>query len=203
MIEFLRYLYTREVELNEDLAMKLIKLADKYVQNDLSEKCLDFLKLTINSENVYKRFDFAFKQNLDELKDFCKNFLKNNLDTNSLPGLIQSLEKLPEVKPSVVTFIVNNFDKVYEKYSKNWPFYEDFLIENVDMSTILLFVNLIYGEHSEDEIMQKTHSLHKACFDFAGRNLKEIHQKGLAYELPKKFLVDLALSAMGQLSNIE
>ncbi len=224
MIEYLRFLYTREVRLNEDLAMKLIKLADKYVQNDLSEKCLDFLKFTIKSENAFRRFDFAFEQNLDELKDFYENYFKSNIEVKSLPDLIQYLEKLPEVRLSVVNFIVNKFKEVFKEYKNNWSFYEDFLIKNVDMSTISLFVNFIYWKYTDkykmseeekkekkeeeeeeeeeedseagEEIEQNTLRLNQACFDFAERNFKEIHQTGIALELPNKFLADLAILVM-------
>ncbi len=201
--------------MNEDLAMELAKLADKYVQNELSEKCLDFLKFSINSDNVLKRLDFAFEQNLDQLKDFCKNFLKKNIEVKSLPDLIQYLEKLPEVKANVASFIVKKFNFVYKEYEKDWPFYEDFLIKNIGMSTISLLVNFVYCEHSEiietsemfsgktwvyeevkDQLLQNTLRLNQACFKFAKRNFKEIHQKGVSRDLPKRFLMNLALSAI-------
>jgi len=199
--------------------MKLLILADKYVQADLSEKCFDFLRFTVKSDNAYKILDFACEQNLDFLKNICKNFLKNNIKISSLPNRIQYIEKQPdqdskELRASTMNFIVNSFEGVYKKDEKNWPFYEDFLIRNVNMSTISLLVNFIYwkssefietskifyGKHmfeeSEEEILQNTRRLKQACLAFAERNFKEIHQKGIDLELPNKFLVDLALSAI-------
>jgi len=209
-------LYTRKVELNEDLAMKLIQLADKYVQNDLSEKCIDFLKSSVKPDNAGKIFDFACEQDIDLLKNFCINYLKRNIDVEHLPSLIQLTEKRPEIKENIFNFIFNNFDEVFNEYSTNWQFYEDFLIKNVDMSTISLFVNFIYWEHSEMRktdkmfsdcrvsmfreskglIMQNTLGLKEACLTFAQKNFKEIQEKKISYELPNHFLADVALYSM-------
>ena len=212
MIEFLRVLYTREVRLDEDLAMKLVQLADKYVQSDLSEKCLDFLKFTINFENIYKRLEFAYEQNLDDLKNFCKNYLKRNLDAAKILDYLQFLEKNsdPELKVGAVSYIVNNFYTVCQEYEKKWQSFEDFLVKSVDTSTISLLVKLtnpkdsgiitttglIYtrtgGWEDLDKAMEKrTVNLKQACLTFAQKNFRKLREKNICQEFPNSFLMEL------------
>ena len=215
----MRYLYTREVKLDDDLAKKLIELADKYVQNDLSEKCVDYFNSKMSSENVYEILDFAWERSVDKLKNSCYNFLKKNIDANNISGLIQYLEKLSdedcteddlEAKANAVSFILNKFAKVYEKNEKNWKICEDFLIKNIEMKTISTFVNFVYWQYSEiiernkmfycglqvlkeskDSIKQGTVSLKRALLDFSQRNFQEIREKNIILELPNQFLADL------------
>ena len=82
--EFIRFLYYGEVKKDEDLAMKLFVFADKYVQNDLREKCVDFFKFNLNSDNVYKILDFTRQENLSSLKDWCLNLLKNKTNPTNV-----------------------------------------------------------------------------------------------------------------------
>ncbi len=205
--------------MNDSLAKKLIILADKYVQNDLSEKCVDFLKLKVSSENVYETLDFAEEQNLVELKNFSSNFLMMKLDIDNLSKLIQYLsdkqDSFSEIKSFASSFIVNRFAKIHKRYEDNWESIENFLIRNIDIGTFSLFVNFIYWkdseiiekkkmfscekedfEESKELILQKTANLKLACFDFAKRNFKEILNKGISTDLPNKFLADLALFIM-------
>jgi len=218
-IEFLRFLYTREIQLNDDLAKKFIELADKYVQNDLSEKCVDYFNSNMSSENVYEILDFAWERGVEKLKNSCYNFVKKNIDVNNVSSLIQYLEKLSdedcteddlEAKANGVSFILNKFGKVYEKNEKNWKVCEDFLIKNIEMKTFSLFVNFVYWKYSEiiqknkmfycglqvmkeseESIRQGTESLKGALFAFAQRNFPEIREKKIILELPNQFLADL------------
>ena len=64
---------------DEDFAIRLFAFADKYVQNDLREKCVHYLKLNIHSDNVYKILEFARQEDLIPLKDQCLHFLTKKI----------------------------------------------------------------------------------------------------------------------------
>jgi len=90
--EFLRFLYCDEIPKEVDQVIKLFNIADKYLQNDLTERCMDFLKYNIILDNVYTILDFAQKEDISPLKAWCMQFLRNNLNTKNLSGLIKYLD---------------------------------------------------------------------------------------------------------------
>ena len=66
--ESLRFLYCNEARPDLDLVLKLFVLADKFVQDDLSKRCLQFLQNNTNTDNVYAILDFAREENIDHLR---------------------------------------------------------------------------------------------------------------------------------------
>jgi len=84
--EFLRFLYCYEIEGDENLVFNLFAFADKYVQPDLNEKCLNFLKEKANPDNIYIILDFARRENISHLKSWCLNFLRSTIDASNRVG---------------------------------------------------------------------------------------------------------------------
>ncbi len=215
--EFLRFLYYGEVKPDEDLAIQLFIFADKYVQKDLREKCLDFLKSNINQDNVYKILDFARQENLSLIRDWCLNFLKEKINAKNISGLVEYLneqEENPEyaqenleLRDKAINVITNNYRKIFE------PFYEDFLIKNLTYDTTLALVKFIsghnhnkvvrhhglHGENNKEELIEKekeklkphTINLRAVLYKFVQRNLKTLTENQTAKQLPNSFLVDL------------
>ncbi len=158
----MRFLYYEEVHFDsEQIALKLLIFTDKYLQNDLNEKCMDFLISNLNSNNIYIILDFARQENLSHLKNWCMRFLKNNLTTQNISGLVQYLyqQSYPgftkdnsELKFSAISFITAYYTKICQENLINAKFYEDFLIQNISAETIVLFVNFIYGKSYETAV---------------------------------------------------
>jgi len=213
--ELLRYLYYGEVKKDEDLAMKLFIFADKYVQNDLREKCVDFLKETLNKDNVYKILDFARQENPPSLKEWCLNFLKNKIDIKNIAGLVEYLNRQNnlefaqenfELRRIALDVVLNNYLEISEDEKTSPTLYEDFLIKNIALDTVLDLGKFIYGHNLKtarpsptelelrnlrEKIESRTVNLKLALVEFIQTNFKILHEKKIAEELPGRFLADL------------
>lgn len=53
MLEFLRFLYTREVQFNGNNVLQLLYLAEKYMIESLTKRCILFLRDHLDSSNVF------------------------------------------------------------------------------------------------------------------------------------------------------
>ncbi len=219
--EFLRFLYTGEIKKDEDLAMKLYIFVDKYVQTDLREKCIDFLKYDINQDNVYRRFDFARQEDISHLRSWCLNFLKGKITPKNISGLIEYLnnqnkaefakENL-ELRDKAIDVLTHNYIETIK--GQNTSFFEDFLIKNIGLDTVSILVNFISGcpitfkvygngffskiEHEEEaieDLKEKlkpvTINLRDALYLFVQRNLETLTENKTIKEIPHAFLVDL------------
>jgi len=134
---------------------KLYTLADKYVQHDLQKKCLDYLTDNINIENVYEILDFAQEENTPDLKYWCLKFFEYNLNIEDIAGLIEYLldgqedqyfkEDRQEFIEKALTFTIDKYSTIYENENGDMEFYEDFLIKNIEMSTILPLAKFLSG----------------------------------------------------------
>ena len=120
-------------------------LADKYLQEDLGEKCLDSIAHNINTDNVYKILDFAHQESLYHIKNRCLNFLKHNLHINNVSGLIEYLRRqedlefreiIQELRLFVFTFVLKRFFDLYENENGSMQVCENFIITNIEMTTI-------------------------------------------------------------------
>jgi len=88
----LRFLYCNKFNFDDGLLVfKLLDFADKYLQDDLNERCLDYLQLNINSKTALPIFEEAYARNLEKLVIWCVNHFKNNLGLANKSELIQSL----------------------------------------------------------------------------------------------------------------
>ena len=186
-----------------NFAIKLLEFADKYTQDDLNERCLDFLIFSMNSENVYAILDFARQEGIVQLESWCMKFLKNNLTINSVSGLIQYLDQqnTPDLglKDSAFNFIIDRSRKIFQEENK---LCEDFLIKNISMDTIAKTVNFMYD--SKDQIIERKEipqeniiNLRKACFSFAKKHFKMLQERKIPEQLPNAFLSDVILSMIG------
>ena len=220
--EFLRFLYTGEIKKDEDLAMKLYIFVDKYVQTDLREKCIDFLKYDINQDNVYRRFDFARQEDISHLRSWCLNFLKDKINPNNISGLVEYLnnQKNPEfakenieLRDKAIDVLTHNYIETIK--GQNASFFEDFLINNIALDTASILVNFIsgcpikirvsgglfskveYEEETIEELKEKlkpmTINLRDSLYLFVERNLETLKENKSVKEFPHEFLVDLLL----------
>ena len=155
--EYLRFLYSDDVQLDEKLAFKLFTLADKYVQDDLSAKCTDFLKYNLTSENVYTILDVSRQENILHLRNWCFNFIKEKIDIKNVHGLVEYLAKQNnpelakeniELRDKAICVIHANYQEIPQD-QKN--FYENFLIKNITFDTIFPLINFISGHNYKRE----------------------------------------------------
>jgi len=186
-VEFLRFLYSNEVRLSGDTAIKLFKFADKYLQNDLIERCLGFLIENINLENVYTILDFARLEEVENLESWCLKFLKDNINVKNISELITYLNKQAqeniELRDYALDFILNNYAKIHQNADE---LYDDFLIRNVTIENCLKFFDLIERVGS-----QKTAtSLRKALLHFVEKNFEQLKEKQIVNSFSKEFWAD-------------
>ncbi len=219
-IEFLRFLYSTEDNYklqDEDVAIKLFHLSDKYLQDDLKQKCIDFFQYTLTEENIYKRLDLAHKETLPTLEKWCITFLDNTVQFEKVFGLVEYLNKeenqefakslLPLQKiarelvlDNYVTIIVDQEDKI--------KLYDEFLAKNVRINTFVKLAKFPYGDivkelvrhnpnwkdyerakkESIELLKQSTANLRSALFAFARENYEQLEEKKHIKKLPKEFL---------------
>ncbi len=160
-IEFLRFLYYNEVKGDTNLHFKLFMLADQYVQNDLSKKCLSFLTGNINSDNVYTILDFARKEDISRLREYCIFFLKKNINCSNISELVKYLNEQKssdfdqenlELRNKALTVVTQNYLEIPKNQETNAKFYEDFLLKNIGPDTLLILANFTSGPHMDKEI---------------------------------------------------
>ncbi len=168
------------------------------MQYDLRDVCIEILKFNLDSGNILKALDLADQLKLTRLKNSCIEFLKTKMEIDHLPRVIQSLEKqnILEVKAKAISFILENFEKIS---IENLGLYEDFLVKNFGIDTLPLFAKAAYSEKtyngkwiselSKDGITD----LKLILVNFGSKNLREIKNKEMFKDLPKKFLLDLVL----------
>lgn len=92
MIEFLRYVYFGELEIQQDLALDLYELAHKWQLEDLKTQCLEYLKKNLQRENVTEIAQRA--ENMEELCQEVIEFLMRNenfLEEKDLEGIPDSI----------------------------------------------------------------------------------------------------------------
>ncbi len=196
IIEYFRFIYQDKVNLDVSLAFRLYSLADKYVQNDLCNKCLLFLRGQINFESIYAILDFAFKENLPMLKNSCLKFFLENLsfkkkdlytvgylDRQSIEnvvGLINYLDRQEDLefnedhkdfRNCAFNFIIEHFSEIHRIEGVNMNLYENFLIKNIALETISALA--LFLERSDEWPENK-----KAIFE---RFLKELREEAFGF----------------------
>jgi len=97
--EFLRWIYQATAAYGDiDRTMKLLTLADKYLQEDLCEKCIYSLVFRINMENIYKILDFAHEKDIPQIKTWCLKHFKEKITIHNVANLIEYLDHQVEFK---------------------------------------------------------------------------------------------------------
>ena len=141
--EYLRFIYQGTVDFGDiNQVIKLYTLADKYLQEDLPKKCLNYMTYNINIENVYKILDFAYEENILHLQNCCLKFFKDKLTIHNVSKLIKYLldydaDSKLKLRHFAFNFVLDNFFEIHENENGNMQqIYEDFLIKNIGMDTI-------------------------------------------------------------------
>ena len=184
--------------LSQDLVMKLIPFADKYQQYDLRDRCSELLKYNLNSNNAMKAFELADQVRLPRLKNACIEIIKN-IDKNTILTTIQFLEKHDnsEIKANAISFVLDNL----EELSGDLTLYENFLVKNFGIDTIVLFAKSAYAERCGGKWVAElskddTTDLKAFLVKFGTKHLQEIKGKGVLQDLPKEFLEELVSSVL-------
>ena len=215
IVEFLRYIYYEEAQLDESIAMKLLSYSDKYLQDDLSDKCMGFLTDNISSKNVYTILDFAHQENVPRLKNCCMKFLESNVTVNDLPELVKYInqeknrvfiQENPILRDKAINFVIENYTKIFSK-EKNFKLYADFLIDNFTIDTIGRIANWLYGPLFHGETRVNFHrdlaNLKDALCDFAKENFQELKEKQITKKFPAAFWEELVSCFVEQMCKSE
>ncbi|XP_052781828.1 BTB/POZ domain-containing protein 6-B-like isoform X1 [Mya arenaria] len=95
---FLKYLYTRSCDTNENTVTSLLYCAKKYDVPSLQKICRDFLRKAINPVNVCTVLEESLLFQEDQLKEECISFISQNtiavLKTRSFKNLSSNAVKL-------------------------------------------------------------------------------------------------------------
>ncbi len=129
-----------------EFALKLLKLSDKHVQNDLKSLCMNYLKHQICSDNFFTILNYARENSFPKLQEECRN--RFSINSNNSVKLINHMnqEDRPEFVEGNLEFRNKAFDWIIENLKwqdNNIKFYEDFLIENINMEKIEDLVGLL------------------------------------------------------------
>lgn len=79
-LEFLHFLYTDQIVLNESNAADLLRLAIKYRVNVLETQCKELIFSTVTDDNVCVFLDSALMEDWIELQYSCLNYIALNYD---------------------------------------------------------------------------------------------------------------------------
>ena len=80
LLEFLRYLYSDEVNLTGSNVMHVLYLANKYMVPSLAGKCSEYLRENLSTANVFSILPHAKKFEDKDLKDRCWEVIEENTE---------------------------------------------------------------------------------------------------------------------------
>jgi len=218
--EYLRFIYYNEIlELDANLAIKLISYSDKYLQEDLYEKCMSFLTYNISIDNVYTILDFAREAKISPLQNWCLKFLKNNVTIDDISILIKYLkdqQQLPkseefakenlELKNKALYFIMENYARITQK-EVSFKVYEDFLSANLTTTTNGMIAKFIYGQDLKGDarkaFQKDTANLKDSLSDFVKKNFPELKKKHATRKFPEALWEDLVSCLVERLGKLE
>ena len=80
LLEFLRYLYSDEVNLTGSNVMHVLYLAKKYMVPSLEEKCGEYLRENLSAANVFSILPHAQKFEDKDLEDRCWEVIEENTE---------------------------------------------------------------------------------------------------------------------------
>lgn len=188
-LEFLRFLYCGQIDRNFAKFDQLISLADKYVQEDLHDKCISMLIHRITPSTFCGILDFAREHDIPTLKDWCIKLFPNHLSKMSITPLIKYLQREENekdkdengrMKEIVLDFVFGNLNEILEKSEskEDWKFYADFLLPYISKERIVKFTDLFKGKGGWGQIpayllSKEMAHLRGAIFHFVFTNLRE------------------------------
>jgi hypothetical protein len=74
------FIYCYEFELNEELAIELLPVSEKYLMPKLTKMLEEFLTEVLNVDNFVKIANLTERRQSEQLKDSVLRFMANNLD---------------------------------------------------------------------------------------------------------------------------
>ena len=184
LIEFLRFLYCGQVDRNFSKFGQLISLADKYVQEDLYDKCINILIHKITPNTFCEILDLARENDLPILQDWCMKLLPNRLSKKTITQLIKYLQHEENenfgMEEIVLNFVLINLSEILEECNskEEWRFYADFLLPYISKERIARFTDLFKGKIYQGEIpvyllSEEMAHLRDAIFHFVFTNFRE------------------------------
>jgi len=209
-LEFLRFIYCDQIDLNEDLAIRLLGFSDKYLQDDLTEKCMEYLTYNLNSENVYTILDFARQENIAVLLTWCLKFIKEKINIDNVSGLMKYLDSQInpeferenlELRKRAIEAITGEYIEISKKLNYDLKFYTDFLIRSVVVDTLPILIEWIWGGvnrkyfSTEEDIPifeENTVDLRRCIFEFVFENFASLKANNVFQDLANSFWVDFA-----------
>jgi len=78
-LAFLTWIYFGKIDLHQDLALNLVKFADKYLLNDLTKFCEQYLMKILTVDNCAKIFEVVYFSGAEVLKVQTEAFIRGNL----------------------------------------------------------------------------------------------------------------------------
>ncbi|XP_054004464.1 RCC1 and BTB domain-containing protein 1-like isoform X2 [Hylaeus anthracinus] len=76
---FLKYLYTDEIELDVENGLELLDLANAYSESHLKRRCIQMIKKEITVTNVIPVYSRSIKYDTKELEEFCFKYAMNHM----------------------------------------------------------------------------------------------------------------------------
>ena len=80
LLELFRFVYSDEVNLNEDNVMQVLYLAKKYMLPSLADKCSEFLRENLDASNVFHVLTDAQKYEEKDLENHCWQVIDKETD---------------------------------------------------------------------------------------------------------------------------
>ncbi len=119
---FMEYVYLGKTVMNEEIALNLVDLAEKYIIDELKVACENFLPLYLTVENCMKIFEAACLYEISSLREKTLFFFQINSKKILEKHNLQDLSKLshihflkvywtsnPILGPSLSELIVNKY----------------------------------------------------------------------------------------------
>lgn len=91
-LEFLEFLYTWRVRLNEENVVPLALLSDKYLVKDLAALCVSYMVEEVCTENAIPWLRFSLKYNVERLFNECIRFISHNFEHFHHSGKLMELD---------------------------------------------------------------------------------------------------------------
>lgn len=103
-MDFLKYLYTNEIIINENNVGDLSKLSIKYKVDKLSKRCREHVMCNVTNETACNVLECAINEKLDQLQKVTQEFISNDylnvLKTKSFPEIKENtLKSILELDP--------------------------------------------------------------------------------------------------------
>ncbi|OAD53000.1 RCC1 and BTB domain-containing protein 1 [Eufriesea mexicana] len=90
---FLKYLYTDEIDLDQDHMAELLKIAIAYSENELRKRCILNIQESVTVKRALLVYNIAIEYNEPELEEYCFKYALNHM---SAVVLTESFTKLNE-----------------------------------------------------------------------------------------------------------